>query len=57
MQVTPHTITQLEGEGEAAGGMDWGTIILGVCEGNCERQDLEVGEVSHLEEWVGVQWE
>jgi pre-rRNA-processing protein TSR4 len=34
-------------------GMEWGTIIVGVCERNCG----EVGQVVFKEEWCGVQWE
>ena len=36
-------------------GMEWGTIVLGVCERNCSTG--KVGEVGWREEWVGVQWE
>ena len=57
MQITPHAISRLEGEEGSVSGMEWGTIILGVCEGNCEQVNNKIGEVSHLEEWVGVQWE
>ncbi|WEW60510.1 hypothetical protein PRK78_005997 [Emydomyces testavorans] len=61
MQLVPHAITVLEdgregiGIGSGEGGMEWGTVIVGVCAGNCglERE----GEVGWREEWVGVQWE
>jgi pre-rRNA-processing protein TSR4 len=38
-------------------GMDWGTIILGVCSKDCMPRDTREGQVEYLEEWVGVQWE
>ncbi|EEP81963.1 conserved hypothetical protein [Uncinocarpus reesii 1704] len=61
VQLVPYAITVLEegregiGIGKDEGGMEWGTIIVGVCAGNCglERE----GEVGWREEWVGVQWE
>lgn len=55
LQLVPGLIEALE-EGEEIGvdeGMEWGTIILGVCSKNC----AVVGEVAFREEWVGVQWE
>ncbi|KMU79084.1 hypothetical protein CISG_07250 [Coccidioides immitis RMSCC 3703] len=61
LQLVPHAITVLEagrdgiGIGKDEGGMEWGTIIVGVCSGNCGL-DRE-GEVGWREEWVGVQWE
>lgn len=55
----PHAISVLE-EGRNIGlgekddaGMEWGTVILGVCAGNCGEE----GVVSWREEWAGVQWE
>lgn len=58
LQLVPHAITVLE-EDEDVGleGMDWGTIILGVCSKDCAPRDTMEGEVGYLEEWVGVQWE
>lgn len=58
VQLVPHAITVLE-EDEDVGldGMDWGTVILGVCENDCSPRGLKDGEVGYLEEWVGVQWE
>ena len=58
LQLVPHAITVLE-ENEDVGleGMDWGTVILGVCSKDCMAKDTPEGEVGYLEEWVGVQWE
>lgn len=55
LQLVPHAIAELEVEGEEEGleGMEWGTVVLGVCERDC----AEKGEVGWVEEWVGVQWE
>jgi pre-rRNA-processing protein TSR4 len=59
LQLVPHAISVLE-EGRSIGlgekddaGMEWGTVILGVCNGDCGEE----GVVSWREEWVGVQWE
>lgn len=55
----PHAISVLE-EGKSIGlgekydaGMEWGTVILGVCADDCGEE----GVVSWREEWAGVQWE
>ncbi len=61
MQLVPGLIAALEEGGEEDGkggvdleeGMEWGTIIVGVCERNCGTS----GEVVFREEWCGVQWE
>ncbi|EEH49038.2 uncharacterized protein PADG_05117 [Paracoccidioides brasiliensis Pb18] len=62
VQLTPHAIAVLEDGREGIGlgpnddsGMEWGTVILGVCAANCglEHEGLLVWR----EEWVGVQWE
>ncbi|KAL1959808.1 hypothetical protein VTO42DRAFT_953 [Malbranchea cinnamomea] len=62
LQLVPHAISVLEEGREGIGfgpnddaGMEWGTVILGVCAGNC-GSDQE-GVVAWREEWVGVQWE
>ncbi|KAK1069206.1 hypothetical protein LTR74_005013 [Friedmanniomyces endolithicus] len=55
--LTPHAITQLEIDEMGIDGMDWGTILLGVCSADCQKRSTKDGEVSYLEEWVGVQWE
>ncbi|OHF01225.1 PDCD2_C domain-containing protein [Colletotrichum orchidophilum] len=57
VQMTPHAITELEAEELSLEGMDWGTIIVGVCEADCQQRGVEVGEAGYLEEWCGVQWE
>lgn len=57
LQMTPGAISAFEEELDAtkvlAEGMEWGTIIVGVCENDCAA---ETG-MSAREEWVGVQWE
>ncbi|KAF2177945.1 hypothetical protein K469DRAFT_719424 [Zopfia rhizophila CBS 207.26] len=57
IQLTPHAITELEAEEMGIEGMEWGTIILGVCGRDCAPSDVETGEVGYVEEWMGVQWE
>ena len=62
LQLVPHAISMLEDGREKLGlddkddaGMEWGTILLGVCGGDCAPS--EVGVTGWREEWVGVQWE
>ncbi|KKY29197.1 putative pdcd2_c domain [Phaeomoniella chlamydospora] len=58
LQLVPGLISALEDDDVTTdfdSGMEWGTIILGVCERNC--CDKGIGEVGWREEWVGVQWE
>lgn len=57
VQLTPHAITELEAEEMSLDGMEWGTIIMGVCSKDCKPSDVSEGGVGYLEEWVGVQWE
>nr|POE92402.1 putative 20s rrna accumulation protein 4 [Quercus suber] len=57
LQLTPHAILELEAEDMSIDGMDWGTIVVGVCSADCQEKDIESGKVGYLEEWVGVQWE
>ena len=57
LQLTPQAITELEVEEMGLDGMDWGTIILGVCGEDCQPKGMEQGQAGYLEEWVGVQWE
>lgn len=57
VQLTPHAITELESEEVSLEGMEWGTVIVGVCERDCQARGVGVGEVGYLEEWAGVQWE
>jgi len=57
VQLCPHAITELESEEMSLDGMDWGTIIVGVCERDCQARDVKQGEPGYLQEWAGVQWE
>ena len=57
LQLVPHAIAELEAEEEGLEGMEWGTIVLGVCERNCGERGVEEGEMGWVEEWAGVQWE
>lgn len=60
-QLTPHAISMLEdgrediGLGKDDSGMEWGTIIVGVCAKDCAPQ--KIGVTGWREEWAGVQWE
>jgi pre-rRNA-processing protein TSR4 len=57
VQMTPHAIAELEEGDLSLEGMEWGTIIVGVCERDCTPRSTESGEAGYLEEWAGVQWE
>jgi pre-rRNA-processing protein TSR4 len=57
VQLTPHAITELEAEEMSLDGMEWGTIIMGVCSKDCKPSDVAEGQVGYVEEWIGVQWE
>ena len=59
VQLTPHAIAELEAEETGLEGMDWGTVILGVCGKDCVPPGTRIGdgEVGWVEEWTGVQWE
>ena len=57
VQLTPNAIAELEADDLSLEGMEWGTIIVGVCERDCSPRTVEVGEAGYLEEWAGVQWE
>ncbi|KAI0205880.1 hypothetical protein F4808DRAFT_447821 [Astrocystis sublimbata] len=57
VQLCPHAITELEADELSLEGMDWGTIIVGVCERDCQARHVEEGQVGYLEEWTGAQWE
>jgi pre-rRNA-processing protein TSR4 len=57
LQLTPHAIIELEADEMSIDGMEWGTIIMGVCSNDCKPNDVSEGEVGYLEEWIGVQWE
>lgn len=56
VQLTPHSIIELEKKEEGFDGMEWGTIIVGVCEKDCQQKGVYKG-VGYIEEWAGVQWE
>lgn len=56
-QLTPHAIMELEHDEEGLDGMEWGTIIVGVCGKDCVPNHTKNREVGWVEEWVGVQWE
>ena len=56
LQLTPHAISLLEVNEAGLDGMEWGTIIVGVCESDCVKQNSNEF-VGYAEEWVGVQWE
>lgn len=45
VQLTPHAITELEAEDMSMEGMEWGTIIVGVCEEDCLPRGATLGEV------------
>ena len=57
LQLTPQAIVELEVDETGLEGMEWGTILLGVCNEDCQAKGVDDGEVGYLEEWVGVQWE
>lgn len=57
VQLCPHAITELEADDLSLEGMDWGTIVVGVCARDCQERGVDEGRVGYLEEWAGVQWE
>lgn len=57
VQMAPHAIAELEADEMSLEGMDWGTVIVGVCARDCQARGVGEGGVGYLEEWVGVQWE
>jgi len=57
VQLTPHAIEELEIDEDGLDGMDWGTIIVGVCEKDCQEKGVAIGDAGYVEEWAGVQWE
>lgn len=56
VQLTPYTIRELEKDEMSLDGMEWGTIIIGVCASDCQQKGVYEG-VGYVEEWTGVQWE
>jgi pre-rRNA-processing protein TSR4 len=57
VQLTPHAIMELEREETSIDGMEWGTIIVGVCERDCQQKGVQDDGTGYVEEWAGVQWE
>lgn len=57
VQLTPNAIAELEADEMGLEGMEWGTVIVAVCERDCAPRQSQKGEAGYLEEWVGVQWE
>lgn len=57
MQLVPQAIAELEVEETGLEGMEWGTVIVGVCGEDCGEKRLEGGRWRWVEEWAGVQWE
>jgi pre-rRNA-processing protein TSR4 len=57
-QLAPNAIAELESEELSLDeGMEWGTIIVGVCSADCVPVGPAPGAPGYLEEWAGVQWE
>lgn len=58
VQLMPHAIGLLEADELGLEGMDWGTVMVAVCEKDCQgRGGGADKEATYTEEWVGVQWE
>ncbi|KAI5466843.1 programmed cell death protein 2 [Mariannaea sp. PMI_226] len=57
VQLTPNAIFELEGDDLSLDGMEWGTIIVFVCEQDCSPRGTELTKTGYIEEWAGVQWE
>lgn len=57
LQLVPYAIVELEADELGIEGMEWGTIILGVCSKDCLQRGQKEAEVGYVEEWAGVQWE
>ncbi|KAK2590821.1 hypothetical protein QQS21_011485 [Conoideocrella luteorostrata] len=57
VQLTPNAIAELEADELSLEGMEWGTIIVGVCDKDCVPRHVGKDESGYLEEWAGVQWE
>jgi pre-rRNA-processing protein TSR4 len=57
VQLTPNAIAELEAEEMGLEGMDWGNIVVGVCDADCQARGVSEGEPGYVEEWAGVQWE
>ena len=57
VQLCPHAIAELEADEVSLDGMDWATVVVGVCERDCRPAGVPEGQAAYLEEWAGVQWE
>jgi pre-rRNA-processing protein TSR4 len=57
LQLMPRAIVELEVDEDGLDGMEWGTLVLGVCGQDCQARRVSAGEVGYVEEWIGVQWE
>lgn len=57
VQLVPHAISVLEEDEMSIDGMEWGTIMLFVCEKDCTPQGTAEKQVGYLEEFAAVQWE
>ena len=57
VQLTPEAIAELEKEETGLDGMDWGTVIVGVCGADCQPGGVDEGVAVYIEEFAGVQWE
>ena len=57
LQITPHTIMEVERDEHGSQGMEWGTIVLAVCGADCQGNKSGFDQVVHVEEWLGIQWE
>ena len=49
MQLVPQAIAELEAEETGLDGMEWGTIIVGVCSADCEERGIRSGEWGWIE--------
>lgn len=58
VQLMPNAIAELESEEPGTDGMEWGTVIVGVCKADCVPPSAAgSSDVGYAEEWAGVQWE
>lgn len=57
VQMTSQAIAELEEGEDDMEGIDWGTVIVGVCGRDCLGRDMVEGGTAYVEEWAGVQWE
>ncbi|KAI5921991.1 programmed cell death protein 2 [Camillea tinctor] len=63
VQLMPRAILELEAEELSLEGMEWGTVVVGVCARDCLGAESGVvrggdgSRTAYVEEWAGVQWE